>query len=123
MTRVKLLTAFILIVMLPLQSFAAGYQLKCVNAPVVAPSLKSSDACHNPSMHAASDSQTDARIAANHKNKSQCLSSCAQINMVAVISTVGFQISSIVFNDCSPLLFNYASITLPNFQRPPINLC
>lgn len=132
MTRMKLLVSFVLIMLLPLQSLAAGYQLACFMQQHVDASNNNTPSCHDHMMMQDSeiqraemqdaDQQESLEKKSNHAYKSKCISVCAQANMAALPSNVSLNTIELVFNDYPPLQKHYVSITLPAFQRPPISL-
>ena len=124
------LFAYLLLVMMPLQSIAAANMLVCnsvmqgQNPKTYAAEMSASNhqannmPCHE---HLASSDTTDSK----HKNscKSTCGALCSTLcAMTALPNGINTTLTSI----SSPLVGlaeqSYASVTLPNTQRPPIFL-
>jgi len=132
MTRMKLLVSFVLIMLLPLQSLAAGYQRACFMQQHVDAGKSVTPSCHDHMMMQDSEMQSakmqdaeqqkSSEKKSDHAYKSKCISVCAQANMAALPSNISLNTIELVFNDYPPLQRHYLSITLPAFQRPPISL-
>jgi len=120
MAKVKLLICSMLMMLLPLQSLAAGCQLACFMQQHAAESMHDAQPCHDQSMMPDADAQKDSEK--HHTCKAQCLSQCTQANMTAITASGNVKAGEVVLNDYPPLLVLYVSVTLPNFQRPPIHL-
>jgi len=120
MAKVKLLICFMLMLLLPLQSLAAGCQLACFMQQHAAENMHDAQPCHDQSMMPDADAQKDSEK--HHTCKAQCLSQCTQANMTAITASGNVKAGEVVLNDYPPLLVLYVSVTLPNFQRPPIHL-
>jgi hypothetical protein len=105
-----------LLLVMPLQSIAASFQLACQNnhKTSVTAETKMSH-CHQTKEHKQS------KEVQSHKTSHHCLSFCAHAGMAALIqdATLIFsQDSEIVSNQYS---YHYDSVISPSIQRPPIS--
>lgn len=126
--RYAKLFAYMLLVLLPLQSVAASNMLVCNsmlhNAPanIAAKQAVSSMPCHEHMANMASSSHT-----ADSKHKDACKNSCGALcSNFCAMTALPSDIKTAINLNTSPLVSlteqSYASITLPNTQRPPIFL-
>ena len=105
-----------LLLVMPLQSIAATFQLACQNnhKTSVTAETKMSH-CHQTKEHKQS------KEVQSHNASHHCLSFCAQVGMAALTqdTTVVFsQDSGNVYNEYS---YHYDSVISPSIQRPPIS--
>ena len=105
-----------LLLVMPLQSIAASFQLACQNnhKTSVAAETKMSH-CHQTKEHKQS------KEVQSHKTSHHCLSFCAQVGMAALTqdtAVVFFQDNGNVYNEYS---YHYDSVISPSIQRPPIS--
>ena len=105
-----------LLLVMPLQSIAASFQLACQNnhKASVTTETKMSH-CHQTKEHKQS------KEVQSHNASHHCLSFCAQVGMAALTqdTTVVFsQDSGNVYNEYS---YHYDSVISPSIQRPPIS--
>ena len=105
-----------LLLVMPLQSIAASFQLACQNnhKTSVTAETKMSH-CHQTKEHKQSK-EVQSPNASHH-----CLSFCAQVGMAALTqdtAVVFFQDNGNVYNKLS---YHYDSVILPSIQRPPIS--
>ena len=105
-----------LLLILPLQSIAASFQLACQNnhkTSVTAETKKSH--CHQ------TKERKQSTEVQSHKISHHCLSFCAQVGMAALThdtAVIFFQDSGNVYNEYS---YYYDSVISPSIQRPPIS--
>jgi hypothetical protein len=123
--------AYLLLVMMPLQSIAAANMLVC-NSMMQSTDAKVSDIgasnqqmetmpCHEHMAHMASSHTS------NSKHKDACKSTCGTLcSTLCAMTALPNDINSALTTSSSSLITlveqSYASITLPNTQRPPIFL-
>ena len=105
-----------LLLVMPLQSIAASFQLACQNnhKTSVTAETKMSH-CHQTKEHKQS------KEVKSHNASHHCLSFCAQVGMAALTqdtAVVFFQDSGNVYNEYS---YHYDSVISPSIQRPPIS--
>ena len=105
-----------LLLVMPLQSIAASFQLACQNNHKTSLTAETKMShCHQTKEHKQS------KEVQSHDASHHCLSFCAQVGMAALIqdATLVFsQDSEIVSNQYS---YHYDSVILPSIQRPPIS--
>jgi len=111
------LVLFLLLVM-PLQSIAASFQLVCQNdhKTSVTTETKMSH-CHQ----AQAKEHKQSKEVQSHNASHHCLSFCAHAGMAALTQDTAFvfsQDSGNVYNEYS---YHYDSVILPSIQRPPIS--
>jgi hypothetical protein len=105
-----------LLLVMPLQSIAASFQLVCQNnhKTSVTAETKMSH-CHHTKEHKQS------KEVQSHNASHHCLSFCAQVGMAALTQDTDvafFQNNDIVYNEFS---YHYDSVISPSIQRPPIS--
>ena len=105
-----------LLLVMPVQSIAACFQLACQNNHKisVASETKMSH-CHQTKEHKQS------KEVQSHKTSHQCLSFCAQLGMAALTQDTAvefYQNNGNVYNEYS---HHYDSVISPSIQRPPIS--
>jgi hypothetical protein len=105
-----------LLLVMPLQSIAASFQLACQNnhKASVTTETKMSH-CHQTKEHKQS------KEVQSHNASHHCLSFCAQVGMAALTqdtAVVFFQDSGNIYNEYS---YHYDSVISPSIQRPPIS--
>ena len=105
-----------LLLVMPLQSIAASFQLACQNnhKTSVTAETKMSH-CHQTKEY------KQYKEVQSHKTSHHCLSFCAQVGMAALTqdtAVVFFQDSGNVYNEYS---YHYDSVISPSIQRPPIS--
>ena len=105
-----------LLLVMPLQSIAASFQLACQNnhKASVTTETKMSH-CHQTKEHKQS------KEVQSHNASHHCLSFCAQVGMAALTQdtdVVFFQDNGNVYNEFS---YHYDSVISPSIQRPPIS--
>ena len=105
-----------LLLVMPLQSIAASFQLACQNnhKTSVTAETKMSH-CHQTKEHKHS------KEVQSHNASHHCLSFCAQVGMAALT-----QDTNVVFSQDNDIVYNqylhhYNSVILPHIQRPPIS--
>ncbi len=107
-----------LLIVMPLQSIAASFQLACQdNHKTSVTTEKKVSHCHQ----SQAKEHKQSNEAYRHNGSHHCLSFCAQIGMTALTSDTAFifsQDSDIVYN---PYLHHYDSVILPHIQSPPIS--
>jgi hypothetical protein len=105
-----------LLVVMPLQSIAASFQLACQNNHKTSLATeKKMSHCHQTIEHKQS------KEVQSHNASHHCLSFCAQAGMAALTyDTVilSAQNNDIVYKQYS---YHYDSVILPRFQKPPIS--
>ena len=116
MKAIKNYLVLCLLLLMPLQSIAASFQLACQNnhKTSVATEKKMSH-CHQTKEHKQS------KEVQSHNGSHHCLSFCAQAGMAALTqdATLVFsQGDDIVY---SQYLYHYDSVISPSIQRPPIS--
>jgi hypothetical protein len=121
--------ACLLLVLLPLQSFAAANMAACnslMQAEKIAEQVQNMP-CHQnmTNTHSADKAKHKDKSSENHNNtcKATCATLCASL---CAMTTIPSNIMPAAMLAASPVLGlsnqTYASITLPNLQRPPIFL-
>lgn len=120
------LFAYLLLVMLPLQSIAAANMLVCNSmmqrqVSSVPTERVNSMPCHE---HMA-DMVTSSHMETKHKNS--CKSTCGALcSTLCAMTALPNSINTTLTSTSSPLVSlaeqSYSSVTLPNTQRPPIFL-
>lgn len=131
------IVAYLLLVFLPMQAFAAANMLVCHGMMQAKKAIHSLQVETQMQVEAGVDVDTDAmpchshqttqHTQHDHSHQSACQSGCASA-CVSMCSLVAFpsNIASVTLFEASQLsttaYFNYASITLPNPHRPPIFL-
>ncbi len=105
-----------LLLVMPLQSIAASFQLACQNnhKTSVTAETKMSH-CHQTKEHKQS------KEVQSHNASHHCLSFCAQVGMAALTQDTAIVFSIYngkVYNEYS---YHYDSVISPNIQRPPIS--
>jgi hypothetical protein len=105
-----------LLLVMPLQSIAASFQLACQNnhKTSVTAETKMSH-CHQTKEHKQS------KEVQSHKTSHHCLSFCAQVGMAALTQDTAIVFSKYngkVYNEYS---YHYDSVISPSIQRPPIS--
>ena len=107
-----------LLLVMPLQSIAASFQLVCQNShkTSVATEKKMSH-CHQTQ----AKEHKQSKEVQSHNTSHHCLSFCAQVGMAALTqdaAVVFFQDNGNVYNEYS---YHYDSVILPHIQKPPIS--
>ena len=120
MKAIKNYLILCLLLVLPLQSIAATFQLVCQNThkTSVATEKKMSH-CHQTQSKAKEHKQS--KEAQGHDTSNHCLSFCAQASMAALIQDtvmLSSQNNDIVSKQ---YMFHYDSVIPPSIQRPPIS--
>jgi hypothetical protein len=107
-----------LLLVMPLQSIAANFQLACQdNHKTSVTTEKKMSHCHQSQAKVHKQSKE----IQSHNGSHHCLSFCAQVGMAALTSD-----STLIFSQDSDIIYNsylhhYDSVILPHFQRPPIS--
>ena len=105
-----------LLLVMPLQSIAASFQLVCQNNHKTSVTTeKKMSHCHQTKEHKQS------KEVQSHNASHHCLSFCAHVVMAALTqdtAAVFFQESGNVYNEFS---YHYDSVISPSIQRPPIS--
>ena len=118
MKAIKSYLILCLLLVMPLQSIAATFQLACQdNHKTLMTAEKKMSHCHQSKDKEHKQSEN----VQSHKASHNCLSFCAQVGMTALTSD-----SPLIFSQDSDLIFNsylhhYDSVILPHIQRPPIS--
>ncbi len=118
MKRFNTLLVLVLLLLLPLQGLAAVtnsffHQLSS-NAHETQATHEEANACHQAAEH---------QSHGKHQNeKNHCVSACGQLSMVAI--TVDFSAALAEFTPTYGVGLSeiYLSVSLPKFQRPPIQI-
>ena len=131
LTRFSRFFACLLVVLIPLQSFAAANMSAC-NALMQAAVNQTKQQgvrvmpCHE---HMAGMTKTSGDLSNNHSNKhnNACKTNCATLcNSLCAMTALPSNIKPATLQDTSRAMTlfsqSYASITLPSPQRPPILL-
>ena len=131
LTRFSRIFACLLVVLIPLQGFAAANMSAC-NALMQAAVNQAKQQgvrvmpCHE---HMAGMTKTSGDLSNNHSNKHNkaCKTSCATLcNSLCAMTALPSNIKPATLQDTSRAMTlfsqSYASITLPSPQRPPILL-
>jgi len=107
-----------LLLVMPLQSIAANFQLACQdNHKTSVTTEKKMSHCHQSQAKVHKQSKE----VQSHNGSHHCLSFCAQVGMTALTSDTALifsQDSDIIY---SSYLHHYDSVILPHIQRPPIS--
>jgi hypothetical protein len=105
-----------LLLVMPLQSIAASFQLVCQNnhKTSVTAETKMSH-CHQTKEHKQS------KEVQSHNASHQCLSFCAQIGMAALTQDTAVVFSQDNGNIYNEFSYHYDSVISPSIQRPPIS--
>lgn len=117
MKVIKFYLTLCLLLVMPFQSIAAGFQLTCpdsTKASIVVE--KKLSHCHQSQEKTYGQSQDNLNKDAGH----HCLSFCAQVGMSALTHEHNSLISKEVSVMQSEYLFNYYSFISPQIQKPPI---
>ena len=125
--RLSHIAACLLLVLLPLQGIAAANMSVCNSmSDIPKNSPQENKPCHesmaemvkvDTSIHAHTESSSDS--SRKTTCATLCASMCAMTALTSDLKSQTLQISSQIF---SPAYQSYTSITLPNPQRPPIQL-
>lgn len=120
MKAIKNYLILCLLLVLPLQSIAATFQLVCQNThkTSVAAEKKMSH-CHQ--TQAKAEEHKQSKEAQGHNTSNHCLSFCAQAGMAALIQDtvmLSSQNNDIVSKQ---YIYHYDSVIPPSIQRPPIS--
>ena len=107
-----------LLLVMPLQSIAASFQLACQNNHKTSVTTeKKVSHCHQ----SQAKEHKQSKEVQSHNSSHHCLSFCAQVGMAALTqdTAVAFsQDSGNVYNEYS---YHYDSVIPPSIQRPPIS--
>jgi hypothetical protein len=129
--RFSYIFAYLLLALMPLQSIAAANMLVCNSMMQANDSkLQQSMPCHEQMLDSAKtddhQAQTSIQTKTPHStdtHKSTCSTLCSTLCAVSVLAD---NINTTITTNTSPLAGlaeqSYASVTLPNTQRPPIFL-
>ena len=105
-----------LLLVMPLQSIAASFQLACQNNHKISVTAETKMShCHQTKEHKQS------KEVQSHNASHHCLSFCAHVVMAALTQDTAaafFQESGNVYNEFS---YHYDSVISPSIQRPPIS--
>ena len=106
-----------LLLVMPLQSIAASFQLACQNnhKTSVTAETKMSH-CHQTKEHKQS------KEVQNHNVSHHCLSFCAQVGMAALTQDTNLVFSQDNDNVYNEYSYHYDSVISPSIQRPPIRV-
>ncbi len=120
MKAIKNYLILCLLLVLPLQSIAATFQLVCQNTHKTSvANEKNMSHCHQTQAKAIEHKQS--KEAQGHNTSNHCLSFCAQASMAALIQDtvmLSSQNNDIVFKQ---YIHHYDSVIPPSIQRPPIS--
>ena len=120
MKAIKNYLILCLLLVLPLQSIAAPFQLVCQNTHKTSvANEKNMSHCHQTQAKAIEHKQS--KEAQGHNTSNHCLSFCAQASMAALIQDtvmLSSQNNDIVFKQ---YIHHYDSVIPPSIQRPPIS--
>ena len=118
MKAIKNYLILCLLLVMPLQSIAANFQLACQdNHKNSMATEKKMGHCHQ----SKAKEHKHSKEAQSHQGSHHCVSFCAQTGMAALAhdtNLVFSQDSDIVYH---AYLHHYDSVILPHFQRPPIS--
>ena len=105
-----------LLLVMPLQSIAANFQLACQNnhKTSVTAETKMSH-CHQTKEH------KQLKEVKSHNASHHCLSFCAQVGMAALTQDTAVVFSQDSSNVYSEYSYHYDSVISPSIQRPPIS--
>ena len=116
MKTFKTWLVLVLVLLLPLQSLAAVTNSLChhfsTNFNYTHAMHEQSHNCHK---HLDHQSHSD-----HQKEKNQCVSTCGQLGMAAIVSVTYSQTDKPASHYQLGISRTYTSISLPTFQRPPI---
>ena len=116
MKSCKTWLVLVLVFLLPLQSLAAATNSLChhfsTNSDHTHAMHEESHNCHK---HVNHHSHSD-----HQKEKNQCVSTCGQLGMAAINSVTNYETEKLASHYQLGLSKTYTSISLPTFQRPPI---
>ena len=107
-----------LLLIMPLQSIAANFQLACQdNHKTSVTTEKKVSHCHQ----SQAKEHKQSKEVQSHNGSHHCLSFCAQAGMTALTSD-----TTLIFSQDSDIIYNsylhhYDSVILPHIQRPPIS--
>ena len=118
MRRFNSILALMLVLLLPIQGFAAVTNSLCHQVPVSAHETQTiqgeGHTCHHvPTQHSHSDHQ---------KEKNHCVSACGQFNMAAITIAVSTELAEFTQSYVVTSSEVYHSVSLPKFQKPPIQI-
>ena|GEM_PF-538646 len=120
MKAIKNYLILCLLLVLPLQSIAATFQLVCQNTHKTSvANEKNMSHCHQTQAKAIEHKQS--KEAQGHNTSNHCLSFCAQASMAALIQDtvmLSSQNNDIFFKQ---YIHHYDSVIPPSIQRPPIS--
>ena len=110
--------ALLLVLLLPTQSFAAATNSLCHQIPTSAHETQATQeeghACHHaPKQYSHSDHQ---------KEKNHCVSACGQLNMAVITIAVSTELAEFTQSYVVASSEAYHSVSLPKFQKPPIQI-
>jgi len=118
MKRFDLVLALLLVLLLPLQGFAAAANSICHqvarSAHETQASHKEDHACHQAIKH---HSHSD-----HQKEKNHCVSTCGQLSMAAITIAMSTELAEFTQSYLVASSEAYHSVSLPKFQRPPIQI-
>ena len=107
-----------LLLVMPLQSIAASFQLACQNSHKTSVTAETKMShCHQTQ----AKEHKQSKEVQSHNSSHHCLSFCAQAGMAALTSDTVIlfsQNNDIVYNEFS---YHYDSVISPSIQRPPIS--
>ena len=116
--RFDLVLALLLVLLLPLQGFAAAANSIChqvaSSAHETQVSHEGEHACHQAVKH---HSHSD-----HQKEKNHCVSTCGQLSMTALTVAVSTELGKFTPSYGVGSSRTYLSVSLPKFQRPPIQI-
>jgi len=118
MKRFNSILALLLVLLLPTQGFAAATNSLCHQVPSSAHETQATQeeghACHHAAkQHYHSDHQ---------KEKNHCVSVCGQLNMAAITIAASTELVEFTQSYVVASSEAYHSVSLPKFQRPPIQI-
>lgn len=118
MKRFNSILALMLVLLLPVQGFAAVTNSLCHqvarSAHEMQASHKEGHACHQAIKH---HSHSD-----HQKEKNHCVSSCGQLSMAAITIAMSTELAEFTQSYLVASSEAYHSVSLPKFQRPPIQI-
>ncbi len=108
----------LLILVMPLQTVAASFQLVCQDNHKTSMTIeKKVSHCHQ----VKNKEQNHVKDYENYNISHHCLSFCAQLSMSALTQNFDLVFSQDNIMDYSQYLYYYDSVTLPHIERPPIS--
>lgn len=116
MKRFNSFLALLLVLLLPLQGLAASTNSLChqfSSTEHMTQSHEDSHACHQSVKHSHSDHQ---------KEKNHCVSACGQLNIAAINISISAELAEFTPSYGVSSSKTYHSVSLPKFQRPPIQI-